>query len=45
MVKEKYQSFLRIGLIAHEKEVGFYEHCGFEAGEEKVPMFITSLWT
>ena len=45
MVKEKYQYFLRIGLIAYEKETGFYKHCGFETGEEKVPMFITSLWT
>jgi GNAT superfamily N-acetyltransferase len=45
MVKEKYGSFLRIVLIAYEKETGFYEHCGFTAGEDKIPMFITSLWT
>ena len=45
MVENKYQSYLRIVLIAYEKEVGFYEHCGFKSGEEKVPMFITSLWT
>jgi GNAT superfamily N-acetyltransferase len=44
-VKEKYRSFLRIVLIAYEKETGFYEHCGFTAGEDKVSMFITSLWT
>lgn len=44
-VKEKYKDYLRIVLIAYDKEIGFYEHCGFTVGEEKVPMFITSLWT
>ncbi|OJV78646.1 MAG: GNAT family N-acetyltransferase [Bacteroidia bacterium 44-10] len=44
-VKEKYKDYLRIVLIAYNKEIGFYEHCGFTVGEEKVPMFITSLWT
>ena len=45
MVKNKYHSYLRILLIAYEKEIGFYEHCGFKTGENKIPMFITSLWT
>jgi ribosomal protein S18 acetylase RimI-like enzyme len=45
MVSENYTGFLRIVLIAYEQEVGFYKHCGFEVGEEKVPMFITTLWT
>ncbi|MCD7973386.1 MAG: GNAT family N-acetyltransferase [Candidatus Azobacteroides sp.] len=44
-IKEKYKSYMRIVLIAYEKETGFYKHCGFKAGKEKVPMFITSLWT
>nr|WP_321521141.1 GNAT family N-acetyltransferase [uncultured Macellibacteroides sp.] len=45
LVTEKYKDYLRIILIAYDKEIGFYEHCGFTVGEEKVPMFITSLWT
>jgi ribosomal protein S18 acetylase RimI-like enzyme len=45
LVKEKYADYLRIVLVAYEKETGFYEHCGFKVGEDKVPMFITSLWT
>jgi ribosomal protein S18 acetylase RimI-like enzyme len=45
MVIDKYKSFLRILLIAYGSEIGFYKRCGFEIGEEKVPMFITGLWT
>ncbi len=45
LVADKYKDYLRIILIAYNKEIGFYEHCGFTVGEEKVPMFITSLWT
>ena len=44
-VTEKYQSYLRIVLIAYDRETAFYQHCGFEIGKEKTPMFITSLWT
>ena len=44
-ITEKYKEYLRIVLIAYDKEVDFYRHCGFEVGEEKAPMFITSLWT
>jgi len=45
LVLEKYKEYLRIVLIAYDKEVDFYKRCGFTAGEEKTPMFITSLWT
>lgn len=45
LVKEIYRDYLRIVLIAYDKEVDFYKNCGFEAGEDKTPMFITSLWT
>lgn len=45
MVTEKYVNYLRIILIAYQKEVPFYQSCGMEVGEEKIPMFITSLWT
>jgi len=44
-VKEEYKDYLRIVLIAYDKEIGFYENMGFEKGEDKTPMFITSLWT
>jgi len=44
-VSEKYKDYLRIVLVAYDKEIGFYEQCGFEVGEEKSPMFITALWT
>ena len=45
LVAEKYKAYLRIVLIAYDKEVGFYQNCGFSVGERKTPMFITSLWT
>ena len=45
LISEKYKDYLRIVLVAYDKEIGFYEQCGFEVGEEKTPMFITSLWT
>lgn len=44
-IKERYSDFMRIILIAYNKEVSFYHNCGFESGEDKTPMFITSLWT
>jgi len=44
-VKAKYKDYLRIVLIAYNKETAFYENNGFEIGTEKTPMFITSLWT
>ena len=45
MVSENYNDYLRIVLIAYDKEIEFYKHCGFEVGEAKTPMFITTLWT
>ncbi|MCD7898380.1 MAG: GNAT family N-acetyltransferase [Bacteroides sp.] len=44
-MKEKYNDYLRIVLVAYDKEIRFYKSCGFETGEDKTPMFITSLWT
>ena len=43
--KEKYKDYLRIALVAYDKECGFYEHLGFKKGKDETPMFITSLWT
>ena len=45
LVSEKYKNYLRIVLIAYDKQVRFYQNCGFETGNEKTPMFSTSLWT
>ena len=40
-----YKTFARKVLIAYDKEVPFYEKCGFEVGKSKTPMFITFLNT
>lgn len=45
MTKEHYKDYLRIALIAYDKELAFYEKCGFVKSEDSSPMFITSLWT
>ncbi len=45
MITEFYKDYLRIAIIAYDKEVGFYKNCGFEPSNDKTPMFITSLWT
>jgi GNAT superfamily N-acetyltransferase len=45
LVKQKYRSYLRIGVIAYDEECAFYENCGFEKKDDASPMFITSLWT
>ena len=45
MVKEKYKDYLRIVVVAYNKEMKFYENCGFEKSDTSSPMFITSLWT
>ncbi|MBQ4220876.1 MAG: GNAT family N-acetyltransferase [Butyrivibrio sp.] len=45
MIKEKYHSYLRIAVIAYDKEMHFYQNCGFEKSDDASPMFITSLWT
>jgi ribosomal protein S18 acetylase RimI-like enzyme len=44
IVKE-YKDYARKVLIAYNKEVGFYQSCGFTIGEGKTPMFITYLTT
>ena len=43
--KEKYADYLRIVLVAYNKETHFYEKCGFKRETESSPMCITSLWT
>ena len=45
MVKEKYRDYLRIVIVSYDKEVHFYEKCGFSIEENSSPMCITSLWT
>lgn len=45
LVRDKYQDYLRIVLIAYDTEVEFYERQGFTVADGKTPMFITSLWT
>lgn len=45
MIKEKYESYLRIAVIAYDNEMNFYNNCGFEKSKDASPMFITSLWT
>ena len=45
MVKNHYKDYLRIAIIAYDKEAKFYEHCGFVKSTDSTPMFITSLWT
>ena len=40
-----YKDYARKVLIAYGEEIGFYQRCGFEIGEGKVPMFITYLTT
>jgi GNAT superfamily N-acetyltransferase len=42
---DTYRTFARKVLIAYDKEVPFYEKCGFEVGKGKTPMFITFLNT
>ena len=44
-IKEHYSEYLRIVLISYDKEINFYESCGFEKEEEVSPMCITELWT
>lgn len=45
MVKQKYRDYMRIAVIAYDKEMHFYENCGFVKSRDTSPMFITSLWT
>lgn len=45
MMKERYQEYLRIVIVAYNEELDFYESCGFKKADDASPMFITSLWT
>jgi ribosomal protein S18 acetylase RimI-like enzyme len=45
MVKEHYKDYMRLVVIAYNKELHFYENCGFEKCDESMPMYITTLWT
>lgn len=45
LVKEKYKSFMRIAVIGYNKEIDFYENCGFVKSKNCSALFITSLWT
>ena len=45
LLSERYKDYLRIVLVAYDKEIEFYKNCGFKVGKEKTPMFVTSLWT
>ena len=44
-MKAQYKDYLRIVVVAYNKEIGFYEHCGFSRATDASPMFITELWT
>ncbi|MCQ2407925.1 MAG: GNAT family N-acetyltransferase [Oscillospiraceae bacterium] len=44
-INSHYKDYLRIVVIAYNKEIGFYEHCSFEKSEVSTPMFNTKLWT
>ena len=45
MIKEHYQEYLRIVIVAYNEELDFYESCGFKNADDASPMFITNLWT
>lgn len=42
-VKKHYDDYLRIVVICENKNVKFYEYCGFENEADKSPLFITDL--
>ncbi|MEE1134281.1 GNAT family N-acetyltransferase [uncultured Methanobrevibacter sp.] len=42
-VKKHYDDYLRIVVICENKNVKFYEYCGFENETGKSPLFITDL--
>ncbi|MBQ9906292.1 MAG: GNAT family N-acetyltransferase [Oscillospiraceae bacterium] len=44
-MKENYKDYLRIVLVAYNKEVRFYEACGFDRAVDASAMFITELRT
>ncbi|MBR5381822.1 MAG: GNAT family N-acetyltransferase [Oscillospiraceae bacterium] len=44
-IKAHYADYLRIVVVAYNKELPFYEKCGFEKAKDASAMFITELWT
>lgn len=42
-VKQHYKDYQRIAVITMQDGSKFYEYCGFEKREDKVPLFITTL--
>lgn len=42
-VKSHYKDYQRIALITMPNNSKFYEYCGFEKREDKIPFFITKL--
>ena len=42
-VKQHYTDYQRLAVITMMMESRFYEYCGFEKREDKVPLFITTL--
>lgn len=45
LMLDNYDSFFRKTLIAYDTALEFYQQCGFEKGEGKTPMFLTTLST
>ena len=43
LVAEKYKDYLYIILISYDKEVSFYQNCGFSKADGTTPMAITAL--
>lgn len=44
-VKNHYDDYLRIVVVAYNHQLKFYEYSGFEKAEDANPMFITDLTT
>ena len=42
-IKQHYKDYQRIAVITMHEKSRFYEYCGFEKREDKVPLFITTL--
>lgn len=42
-VKEKYNDYINIVLIAYTSQTGFYENCGFKKEEQVTPIFIKKI--
>ena len=40
-MKDHYDEYLHIIVVAYDDEIEFYENCGFEKADGASPMFIT----